>query len=844
MKKPIIFIASLLLLASCGNSSSSPSEPPVTPKSLEKIEVTQYKDSYFVNEAFVTPTVIASFSDSSNENVSSKATYIGFDSSTPTNEQEITVTYLTKTTSFTVSINKKATSLTLSNKVTEFELGDDFVRCSVEATFNDGSSEDVTNDAIFSGYNPDQIGEQTITVSYGGVTETYVVTVVKTTDSKTITGMAKTIDKSSDLTKLEPVVFENMFKVSFGNDGGSTNPIVNNDNGWSVRLYQNNTITIDCPLYTLYKIEIPTVKLTGSMTSEEGEVTVKGSTIIWSGSSNKVTLKSTAHTWFDSFTATYKNGESGEEDLPGVSTISEVRAKASTMHYVPNNVGWYLSNVGVTLEIEAIDTIDSKDESSKAGYDPNVRGKTVARDETGYIILGSGTSDESPISLYARAKYYIRRENKPTTYVVHGHIAFLNGNVEVKVDSYTFDESIEITTPISELSAKEISSQSEFVDETLEVTSSQSGYAVKDIVTFKGLTYLTKYNEAGSYLFTDQSGNIVPVYSLEDKDRSYLVKGLCYDIIGLESQYGFRPSFRILKVNKSELSPVDFDFENNVTTVTDLSSLNQIKEGTSSYPRSQLTIYKADMYVSSYENNAEKFALNTKYYKSGSYYYAARNDTDIVTQKAIGVFNSKDCYDHQTFADFDISSISDESLLTDKKVTIYFGLALTGTAYRTSYWRVNVFEDLVYTLDYYKSKEASMTFDSSREDTTVNQVQGEYQSWSNSNNSLVVRNDKTSESTTTTVFNYLKINDGTKLTITFDKPIIGFTLFTGTYSYIYSLDDDFIDNVFAYKQFSSYTTFILKEKSTEVVIASLGVGSNHNNSYLKVESITVNYLEA
>lgn len=47
----------------------------------------------------------------------------------------------------------------------------------VTATYDDGSTRDVTNSAIFSGYNMSNVGNQTVTVEYEGVTTTYEITI-------------------------------------------------------------------------------------------------------------------------------------------------------------------------------------------------------------------------------------------------------------------------------------------------------------------------------------------------------------------------------------------------------------------------------------------------------------------------------------------------------------------------------------------------------------------------------------------------------------------------------------------------------------------------------------------
>ena len=79
-----------------------------TDVTLSSIEVSGQKTVYMLDESFVKPTVTATYSDNSTSNVTSEATFSGFDSSMPTDSQTIAVSYtygsVTKTTSYTISI--------------------------------------------------------------------------------------------------------------------------------------------------------------------------------------------------------------------------------------------------------------------------------------------------------------------------------------------------------------------------------------------------------------------------------------------------------------------------------------------------------------------------------------------------------------------------------------------------------------------------------------------------------------------------------------------------------------------------------------------------------------------
>lgn len=90
-------------------------------------------------------------------------------------------------------------SITVSGQQTTYYVGDSFVKPTVNASYSDGSSKNVTNSATFSGYNLSSAGSQTVNVSYteGGVTKdaSYGITVKAAAwDSATVTTMTSHLD--------------------------------------------------------------------------------------------------------------------------------------------------------------------------------------------------------------------------------------------------------------------------------------------------------------------------------------------------------------------------------------------------------------------------------------------------------------------------------------------------------------------------------------------------------------------------------------------------------------------------------------------------------------------------
>lgn len=130
-------------------------------------------------------TVTATYEDESTKDVTSKATFSGYDMS-ETGERTVTVSYteseVTKTATYNITVNAPATltSISLSGDYqTEFTEGDEFNHDNlvVTANYSDETTKDVTDDAEFSVPDMTQVGPQTIIVSYNDVSTTYEITV-------------------------------------------------------------------------------------------------------------------------------------------------------------------------------------------------------------------------------------------------------------------------------------------------------------------------------------------------------------------------------------------------------------------------------------------------------------------------------------------------------------------------------------------------------------------------------------------------------------------------------------------------------------------------------------------
>ena len=102
----------------------------------------------------------------------------------------------------------------------------------VTATYDNGSTKNVTADCVFSGYDLEQLGDQTVTVSYEGETAEYDITVIE----KPTAGSSVTVEMSS-FSKTEDAL-DDVISYTTAKGGGTSNPAINNS---IIRIYQANS---------------------------------------------------------------------------------------------------------------------------------------------------------------------------------------------------------------------------------------------------------------------------------------------------------------------------------------------------------------------------------------------------------------------------------------------------------------------------------------------------------------------------------------------------------------------------------------------------------------------------
>ena len=148
---------------------------------VKEITVSGQVTEFEKGESFVFGGIVKAVYDSgAYDDVTSEASFTGYDLNT-VGTQTVKVTYSTFETSYFIEVknssSKTVSSIAVSNAKTEYKQGDDFVKPTVTATYSNGETGDVTNAALFSGYDLAVAGTQTVQVTYKNVSTSYEIVV-------------------------------------------------------------------------------------------------------------------------------------------------------------------------------------------------------------------------------------------------------------------------------------------------------------------------------------------------------------------------------------------------------------------------------------------------------------------------------------------------------------------------------------------------------------------------------------------------------------------------------------------------------------------------------------------
>lgn len=192
---------------------------------LSSIELNGQTTSYYVGDKFTfTGTCTARYEDTvAGKNVT--PTSVSTPDMSTAGNKTITVSYtengVTKTATYTINVQAVTlTSITLGGLTTEYYVGDSLVKPTVTATYNNGTTAVVTEQATFTGFDSiAAVSSQTITVSFGGLSKTYTVSISEK-PAPSVSGYVK-VTSTSDVTAGDYLIVYEAGKVAF-NGGLST----------------------------------------------------------------------------------------------------------------------------------------------------------------------------------------------------------------------------------------------------------------------------------------------------------------------------------------------------------------------------------------------------------------------------------------------------------------------------------------------------------------------------------------------------------------------------------------------------------------------------------------------
>lgn len=204
MKKKLLILSALTFLSSLTISGCSfldgiidqfstptPSEPSVTPTNtptptkkdveldLMAFDVNVTKHKFELNDAFVTPTCIATYSDGSTEDVTKKVKIEGADTSS-LGEKEVTISYksgiYTRLTKYNITVVARSDyhfdagddikTLELVNVHHDYLVGDSFIMPTVYAIDKSDNKVDVTSSCVVSNYDMTRMGVYNVEINY------------------------------------------------------------------------------------------------------------------------------------------------------------------------------------------------------------------------------------------------------------------------------------------------------------------------------------------------------------------------------------------------------------------------------------------------------------------------------------------------------------------------------------------------------------------------------------------------------------------------------------------------------------------------------------------------------
>ena len=171
------------------------------------------------------------------------------------------------------------------------------------AIYSDGTTADVSNDAIFSTPDMSSEGPQTVTVTYQDKITTGVinVTAASTGGDETIT-MSSYFTQNTNLETGKTYTWGSL-SCTFTKINSAGSNYNAKDGG--IRFYENDILAVSSEK-TIKKLAFEFYgSKKGPFTADSGTVETTDTHVVWTGSSKSVTLKASAQIRFKSITVTY-----------------------------------------------------------------------------------------------------------------------------------------------------------------------------------------------------------------------------------------------------------------------------------------------------------------------------------------------------------------------------------------------------------------------------------------------------------------------------------------------------------------------------------------------------------
>ena len=236
-------------------------------------------------------------------------------------------------------------SITISGYTSSFIEGDTFsFGGTVTAHYSDNSSADVTNQASFSGYDLTSIGNQTITVSYGGKTTTYSITVSKgTLSSIAVSGCTTTYSKGAVFS------FDGICTATFGN-GYQKNVTPSSVSSPDMSAAGSKTITVSYTYNGVTKTTSYTITVTSNRTVIESSYSTIG-TITYTTDVEVIsvnTLNTSSSGGYSAIDTQYHAWRLGASSKTGTLTVN---SNTSNIKKIVVNAKYYSNDSGTSFTI-------------------------------------------------------------------------------------------------------------------------------------------------------------------------------------------------------------------------------------------------------------------------------------------------------------------------------------------------------------------------------------------------------------------------------------------------------------------------------------------------------------